>query len=129
LQEKNERRRQKLQAERAVLIQGRALTPELTCALQLMFSWYAKEPQQALLSENPQLNLVAASRLWYRCGMQLSLLDTLVNGKEAPDGSIHFKQFVDIVQSVVLDEESQHEGAELDVVRSLGSPSFEVSCA
>jgi hypothetical protein len=126
LKDRNDQRRQKLQAERAVLIKDRGLTPELTRALKLIFSWYSKEPQQALLSANPQLNLVAASRLWYRCGIKLSLLDSILNEKGESENHVCFKDFVNILQSVVYDEEDQSESEEPCVVGSLGSPSFEV---
>lgn len=123
LKDKNEQRRKKLQKERAVLIKDDVLTPQLTETLKMIFSWYADEPEQAFHLENPLLTVVKASRLWYRCGMKLSLLDTLLEEREDSDKNIYFKDFVDILERVIKDEGNQEEEED---VNSIASPSFEV---
>jgi hypothetical protein len=91
-------------SQRSVLIRNGNLTPELVNALRVIYRYSSD-----LRLDNPcpdvQLNRVEASRLWYRCGMKLSHLEKLLEKKLPPSNGISFEDFLDILSSVIREEE------------------------
>jgi hypothetical protein len=107
-QEKDDAHRRKLAEHRAVLIQNRRPTAELVTVLQSIFSSYAVGVDDELCTSLP---VVAAARLWYRCGMKLSSLHSLMETKAVtqvgkPDASlVNFDDFIDPIIQAIEDEE------------------------
>jgi len=107
-------RRQTLSKQREVLIIDGKPTEELIRALTNIFSWYIPKgfPKRSIT----HLTSVQASRLWYRCGIKLSHLRSLLDAsqlssKEAKDGQIitepyiSVDDFIDIISSIIAKDE------------------------
>ena len=125
--QKANRRRQELEEQRNVLIRNGKLSPDLITVLKKIFFSYAGRDEDTPSSE-PLLDVVTASRLWYRCGLMLSELCIIVEEKAAEtiDGSVDgtFISAIDFIESVsnVVEEE---ETVSVETYED-GPPSFEV---
>ncbi len=73
--------------------------------LKDIFSSYATNENDQLSGSLP---FVAAASLWYRCGMKLSCLRSLMESKpgaQSTNSQVHFDDFVALVVRVIEDEE------------------------
>lgn len=112
LQQEANRRRQELIEQRSLLVQNGKLSPDVITALKSIFFSYAGRDDGPSPSE-PLLDIVTASRLWYRCGLMLSELAILAEKKAAEtaggavyDTIISADDFVECMSSVVEEEEA-----------------------
>jgi len=103
--QENKRIRLKLAEERALLVQNGSLTPGLRSVLNLIFSEYSE--QNAGL-EAESLCYTEAARLWYRCGLKLSCLDSILKNRPAGVGSnrIFVSDFIGLLEKVIREDES-----------------------
>lgn len=105
-QEKDMQRRKELASQRLVLIQNKKLAPGLVKILHEIFVRYSGSKEQ-----NTQLKHVEAVRLWYRCGLTLSNLDTLIQDKKKSQPiQICFDDFLEVLSSVIREEEHSMDG-------------------
>lgn len=111
-------KRQEILRRKEILIKNGCLTTELVHVLMHIFSWYqdCQEHNDIVDKDSGmKLNLLEASRLWYRCGIHLSGLMALVKArKEAADSQsttdaifVHSKDFIDVIRQIVADEEDR----------------------
>jgi hypothetical protein len=113
--EKDIQKRGKLKSQRSLLIQDGLLTEELVLELRTVYSWYAKSQDFELQDDDMHLTRVEASRLWYRCGMKLSSLETLLQEKSPPSNVLRVNDFLNLVQRVIREEdESMSKGKSQD---------------
>lgn len=119
-------RRQELTEQRSILIRDGQLSPAVIKVLKKIFFSYAGRSEDSPPSE-PLLDILTASRLWYRCGLVLSELGMLADEKAAAaegavrDIGISFDEFIECVKSVIEDEEAVF----VDSLEE-GPPSYEV---
>lgn len=106
------RRRQELAEQRSVLIQNDKLSPAVIAALKTIFFSYA-DRDEGTSSTEPLLDIVTASRLWYRSGLMLSELCILAeeNAAETIEGAVHdaiicADDFIECINSAVEEEEA-----------------------
>lgn len=88
-----------------MLIQDGLPTEELVLELRVIFILYAKSQDFKLQDDDIHLTRVEASRLWYRCGMKLSSLETLLQGKSPSSNVLRINDFLNLVQKVIQEEE------------------------
>lgn len=95
-----------------MLVQNGKLSPGVITALKSIFFSYADREHCPYPSE-PLLDIVTASRLWYRCGLMLSELAILAEEKatKTADGAIYdtiicADDFVECMSNMVEDEEA-----------------------
>ena len=91
--EKEELLRQELAAKRARLMENGKPTPALEELLQAIFAMYATD-------DSGRINYTTACRLWYRCGMKLASLDSLLEVKKRKLGYVEFTDFLQLVTTV-----------------------------
>ena len=103
--EKDIQKRGKLKSQRSLLIQDGLPSEELVLELRTIFSWYARSQNFNLQDNDMHLTRVEASRLWYRCGMKLSSLETLLQEKSPPSKVLRINDFLILVQKVIREEE------------------------
>jgi hypothetical protein len=106
-QEKDETLRCTLNSQRAVLIEDGVPTPHLVSVLKTIFSLYKEEETDLTTDVELTLSYTAASRLWYRCGMKLSCLDTMLEEKPSPSlPLIAFEDFLAVIEKILEEDES-----------------------
>jgi hypothetical protein len=106
-QEKDETLRCTLNSQRAVLIEDGIPTPHLVAVLKAIFSLYKEEVTDSTTDAELTLNYTAASRLWYRCGMKLSCLDTMLEEKPSPSlPLIEFEDFLAVIEKILEEDET-----------------------
>lgn len=94
-----------------MLIQDGLPTEKLVSELRTIFSWYASSQDFKLQDDDMHLTRVEASRLWYRCGMKLSSLETLLQEKSPSSNVLRINDFLNLVKKVIQeDEESMFKG-------------------
>ncbi len=106
--EKNLKIKSKLAKERIVLIKEGMPTPKLQKILYQIFSMYA-EPENTAGDtdmDHSTVNEIMAYRLWYRCGMKLSILENVFKLKERR--AVAFGDFSSLIQRVIDDEEREN---------------------
>jgi hypothetical protein len=111
-QEKDETLRCTLNSQRAVLIKDGIPTPQLLSVLKTIFTQYNEEASNSTTDVELTLNYTAASRLWYRCGIKLSCLDTML--EERPSPSLHlitFEDFLAVIEKIVEEDETLFKSA------------------
>jgi hypothetical protein len=82
-------------------------TPNLVSVLKTIFSLYKEEETDSTTDVELTLSHTAASRLWYRCGMKLSSLDTMI--EEKPSLSlplIAFDDFLAVIEKILEEDET-----------------------
>lgn len=101
------------------LLNERCLTPDAAKLLRTICSWYSSESRALMNDSLPdveiELNTEEATRLWYRCGICLDSLSEIIDNRleqQVNDNigdfrKITSKDFIDTVQRVIKDEESQ----------------------
>lgn len=107
-QEKDDMVRKRLATEREILIQNGAPSQALMKVLEEIFRSYCSY-EDAVNSGDVNISLpyTMAARLWYRCGLKLAKLDSLL--EEAKSPSLCFKDFVNVIETVIAeDEEAIH---------------------
>lgn len=97
-------RRKKLLSQRSLLICDGRPTAALVAVLRTIFSWYASNDTARVPESGIHLDRVEASRLWYRCGLKLASLESLLQAKNPPASHLSDADFLDLV-SKVLEEE------------------------
>jgi hypothetical protein len=106
-QEKEETLRCTLNSQRAVLIEDGMPTPQLVSVLKTIFAQYKKEEANSTADVELTLSYTAASRLWYRCGIKLSCLDTMLEEKPSPSlPLITFEDFLAVIEKIVEEDET-----------------------
>lgn len=102
--EKDDQVRKKLTAERSLLIENGEATAQLKKVLKDVCMMYSNKSSETS-GEDLRLNYTMASRLWYRCGVKLSCLDTILKEDSVPYRKVSFGQFFDVVNKVVEADE------------------------
>jgi hypothetical protein len=106
-QEKDETLRCTLNSQRAVLIEDGMPTPQLVSVLKTVFAQYKEEDSNSIADVELTLSYTAASRLWYRCGMKLSYLGTILEEKPSPSlPLITFEDFLAVIENIVEEDET-----------------------
>ena len=96
-------RRTSLVSQRSLLIRDNGPTPALVVVLREIFSWYAAgHPPEA--GSTVELTRVEASRLWYRCGLKLSALDSILAEKSPPKTTLNVDDFLAVVEKVIQED-------------------------
>lgn len=105
-------RRQELSERRSALVPNGKLSSAVITALKNIFFSYTNGDHSAT-SPEPLLDIVTASRLWYRCGLMLSELCILAEEKAAETlgGAVHdaivsVDDFIECMSCVVEEEEA-----------------------
>ena len=117
-QEKEDGLRRELAAKRARLMENGKPTAELEGILKAIFAMYATD-------NSGRLNYTTACRLWYRCGMKLASLDSLLEVKKRRLGYVEFMDFLQLVTTVT---EADVRSADYAMSSEEGRSNFEVSC-
>jgi hypothetical protein len=102
---KNQARRAGLAQEKSLLIQNGTITNRLREVLRVIVSWYGNE----------RLDHLAASRLWYRCGLRLSHLAVLLETREF----VTVNDFLIIIEKIVEEEESGDGTRKVDISEAM----------
>jgi hypothetical protein len=106
-QDKDESLRCTLNSQRAVLIEDGMPTPRLVSVLKTIFAQYNEEESNSTTDVELTLGYTAASRLWYRCGMKLSCLDTMLEEKSSSSlPLITFEDFLAVIEKIVEEDET-----------------------
>jgi hypothetical protein len=86
------------------LVDSGELTEGLRAVLTSIFALYADENQK---DESLSLKYTDAARLWYRCGLKLSSLDSLLDRaeRERNDGRIVLEDFLSLFERVAEEDE------------------------
>jgi hypothetical protein len=112
LEQEANRRRQELVEQRSVLIQNGKLSKNVITVLKNIFFSYTGRDDGPSPSE-PLLDVVTASRLWYRCGLMLTELAILAEEKAAEtangavyDTIISADDFIECMSNMVEEEEA-----------------------
>lgn len=100
--EEDELKRVALAQKRSLLIQKGRITPELEVVLTSIFSSYAETD----IDEDGEilLDTVTASRLWYRCGMKLSGLESIL--EKNARSSLTMADFMEVITRIVQEDEN-----------------------
>lgn len=108
--EKANRRHQELAQTHSLLFENGNLSTGLLATLKELFNGYTNENEESAQSDQP-LGIVAASRLWYRSGLSLSDLYSLVEervaqmpGSTAYDNIVSVDDFVECIKDSVVDD-------------------------
>ena len=108
-EEKNRKIKSRLTKERTVLIKDGLPTLKLQKVLYQIFSMYIDHDTESTVSDmdmdHTKVNEIMASRLWYRCGMKLSLLENILRSKERR--YVAFHDFYSLITKVIDDEEKE----------------------
>jgi len=88
------------------------MSPELRKALGEIFSMYSDEAGDSTEDENIKgaltLTSTMAARLWYRCGMKLANLDSILEAKtDDQDATVTLEDFLGVIEKVVEDDEAK----------------------
>lgn len=101
--EKDVQRRTSLVSQRSLLIRDNGPTPALVVVLREIFSWYgAGHPPEG--GRALELTRVEASRLWYRCGLKLSTLDSILAEKSPTKTTLNVDDFLAVVEKVIQED-------------------------
>jgi len=87
------------------------MTAKLRSVLTTIFTQYSTQPDAAAFSpDSVRLRYPEAARLWYRCGLKLSALDSVL--RDRPDNAKHvvLKDFLSVIESVFEDEKVASRG-------------------
>ena len=109
--EKEEQKRRKLVRERAVLVKHGQMTPKLRSVLASIFvksscrSAGDAESTASTTSSEVYLRYTEAARLWYRCGLKLSCLHTLLQSKPENVKRVYMQDFFAIIERVLEEDE------------------------
>jgi hypothetical protein len=113
--------RHRPKAERSILIQNGQPSVRLKTVLKEIFMLYLNVDDNNLHNdENLILSYPYAARLWYRCGMKISQLDSIIG----ENNFVRFNDFMQVIQRVI-DEDTMNKAS--DVVTGSGTATFEVS--
>jgi hypothetical protein len=119
----------KLAKERTVLMKDGMPTLKLKKVMFQIFSMYAEHNLEKTVGDvdmdNATINEIMASRLWYRCGIKLTTLDSVYRSNERR--CVAFRDFFSLIQKVIADEERENGSAQREKSGpSLATPNFEV---
>lgn len=119
--EKNLQTCQLLAEERAVLIKDGTISPELRSVLGDIFCMYADDREDGVkCGSETTLTSTMAARLWYRCGMKLASLETLMEARQdSKHTGVALRDFLGVIEKVVAE----------DVANSAREPTPDVSVA
>jgi hypothetical protein len=82
-------------------------TPRLVSVLKTIFAEYKEKESKSTRGIELALCYTAASRLWYRCGMKLSCLDTMLEDKSTSSlPLITFEDFLTVIGKIVEEDET-----------------------
>ena len=92
-------------------------TTALTEVLKAIFDRYCTTDDGSDDDNNSdRASYTMAGRLWYRCGMKLSSLDSLLEKKNQKLGEVEFKDFLQVVSEVIgADTDSISPDADFEV--------------
>jgi hypothetical protein len=103
-QEKEDMVRKRIANEREILIQNGAPSPALLNVLEQIFcSYHTSDDLHHSADVNVPLPYTMAARLWYRCGLKIAKLDSLLEERKCQ--SLSFKDFVDVIEKVIAEDE------------------------
>jgi hypothetical protein len=102
---KEENIRAELKARRLILFDERRLSEKVVNILKSIFSMYERYNANDNGMEETGLGLeyTAAARLWYRCGLRLANLDSLM-GPRYTNRKVVFQDFFELVEKVVAED-------------------------
>ena len=105
--EKNRQTAQLLAEERVVLIKDGTVSPELRTVLGEIFRLYADDQEEEVkCGAETTLTSTMAARLWYRCGMKLASLETIMEAREDSNRmGLTLQDFVGVIEKVVAEDE------------------------
>jgi hypothetical protein len=125
--EKDQKVKHRLARERSVLIKDGKPTPKLQLVLREIFGWYSDDCGTGIASSNDEENVylsqTMASQLWYRCGMKLSSLDSMLATKEVP--TLCFRDFLSLIEQVI-EEDTDSRSIPVPEYRASSASNFEV---
>lgn len=110
-QEKDDIVRNRLAAERAVLVTDGRPSSKLRLVLLHIFCMYCESSGDQMDVDDDDnekevsLSRTMASRLWYRCGMKLSNLESILAVKQNQD-AVCFQDFLSVVEKVIAEDEA-----------------------
>jgi hypothetical protein len=114
-QEKDDSLRLELSSQRALLIEDGKPTARLVELLKKLFAGYYESGATQVSDSECTLSHTAAARLWYRCGMTLACLDSILGEKKPSQlPLIAFGDFLGLIEKVVEEDESTQEAAPLN---------------
>lgn len=108
--EKDESLRLELNSQRTALIEDGKPTTRLVEILKAIFTCYCDKETTARSDTDGALGYMAASRLWYQCGMKLSSLDA-IEEKPSPSLLVSFKDFLGLIEKVVVEDDTDQKGS------------------
>ena len=73
--------------------------------LKNVFSLYARDSDGSVFNCNTSLEYTQAARLWYRCGLKLASLDSLLEEKSSGSRHLVFGDFIALIEKVVQEDE------------------------
>jgi len=115
-EEKEKQQRRNLINERAVLIKNGKMTPKLRSVLASIFMQYSSPPAGAGASSSASqaetlpvsyLKYTEAARLWYRCGLKLASLRTLLNDRPENAKNVFLTDFFGVIDRIVDEDERE----------------------
>jgi uncharacterized protein YqhQ len=121
-EEKDITTRANLVAQRGLVIKDGQLTPEVIRVLKSIFSLYTENLYCKERGDPLKINVTRAARLWYRCGIKLPTLDSIMDGKD--ELTVTFDEFLSIVKAVAAEDEVIWKS--LAFSKSVAGPAFEV---
>lgn len=86
--------------ERSLLIHDGKPSRRLRDVLKEIFVLYSRDSECSVADEDPTLSYPLAARLWYRCGMKLSHLDSVLCGNNL----LRFHDFLQVVERVIIED-------------------------
>jgi hypothetical protein len=108
-QENDDIVRKRLAAERALLIKNGSLSERLREVLRAIFVLYCESPEDRMDDEGDDedvsLSCTMASRLWYRCGMKLANLESILADKQGQQ-NVYLKDFLSVIEKVIAEDEA-----------------------
>lgn len=109
--------------ERGVLIKHGKMTPKLRSVLTAIFVQYSCRSPPDADATAVYLMFPEAARLWYRCGLKIASLQTVI--KDRPDNAKHvyLKDFFAVVEGVLEEDERVAARSPLDRI----DPTLQVS--
>lgn len=108
-EEKDQKTRQRLSEERAGLIKNGIMAPELRKVLEEIFCLYSDEKKDSDTCDLVRsLTSTMAARLWYRCGMKLASLESILQAKEdTKHATVTLGDFLGVIEKVVEEDEAK----------------------
>jgi hypothetical protein len=100
-QGKEEQLRQQLVAKRARLVNAGGPSAELEALLKTVFLLYKIDSNDLCIS------YTMACRLWYRCGMKISSLNSQLGQQGIPYREVRFEDFLSVVCKVISADERE----------------------